>query len=652
MTTPAPTAPVRTRPPLDLGPMTGPPDYILARAQSLTRAYAGLLDVPEIELIDSGAQGGKTDCSKKIWVPLQDPEGYLVLEHELSHWLFETDVVMASKYVEMLVGRMLNRAGISPKTDEALPYEKHLRGIVHHLWNVLEDWRCCWLWTQLYAGGGALLQQRWRDIVAHEYPPEALKKNLVTCLTAYAAGTEVADTPPAFEDCKKAMRRALNLVEGTGPVACLAITGRLIDEVCDALLDNNPYKPPPPAAGGGGGAGNPVQQRLERDKQARARAEHLLKLLASMVPRSGPHALKEDEGGGSLGGGDLQAPPPQKDKFGRERQAKGEGRLAAIQQLERADDKNSDDSGMTPFQLIMAQDADAMEARLEEARRAMMRNQDTPDEANTVICLGWSRECGIPIVHVKPLRELPPPTATADANRRILEQLRMKKRVKKDYEGEFHADAFLAAVGAGELDRPFYERSIRVPRFELLFVFDVSGSMLIGQAMALTERALADSVHAVRAIKSKTSMWAYSDRLYMFDEVGSPYAQGISHGSTCTVQALDVAHRWGKKSPTTRAIMLVTDGWPTSCRAQNSTGNPLDDLHAVLKEIRGDKIPLSVLGIRHASCTVEQTRNQYDRAFGAGTYGMVGGFDEVAKELPKAVRIMAEMHVAKGARRS
>ena len=655
----------RKRPELDLGPMTGSPDYILARSQSLVRAFAGLLDVPDIELID--AEGGKTDCSKRIWAPMQDPEGYLVVEHELSHWLFETDVVLADRYVEMVVGKMLNRAGIQLKTDQALSWEKHLKTIVHGLWNILEDWRCCWLWSQLYRGGGELLQQRWHDICEHEYPKEALKENLLMCLIAYAAGVDEPGMPQAFEDSKKAMRRALNLVEGVDAVACLAITSRLVDDICDALLDNNPPPPPPPppppAAGGGQGKPQPGggQQRpnpAQRQAEKERKAQQILKLLAAAVPRTGRFAQKpEDDGqGGALGGADLQRPPERKPgQGGGGHHTKGEGRLAAVAQLASADDKSSDDSGMTPFQLIMHNGADAMEARLEEARRAMMRNQDTPDEASAVVCLGWSQEAGIPIVHVKPGKELPPPTPTAYENRRILEQLRMKKRRKKDYEGEFNTDTFLSALGAGELDRPFYEKTVRVPRFELLFVFDVSGSMTIGQALPLTERALADSIFAVKAIRSKASMWGFSDQLYMFDEVGSPMhgtTPKIQYGSTCMVQALDVAHKWGKKSPSTRAIMLVTDGWPTSCRSQNSTGNPLDDLHAVMSEIRADKIPLTALGIRHSGCTVEQTKAQYDRAFGVGGYGMVGDFDEVAKELPRAVRIMAEAHVTKGARRA
>ena len=646
----------RTRPALDLGPMTGTPEYVLARSQALVRTFAGLLDVGDIAIVD--APSGKTDCSSTIWLPLQDPEAYLVLEHELSHWLFETDVVMADRYVELIVEKMLRRAGIKLGANEALPYEKHLKTVVHSLWNVLEDWRVCWLWSQLYRGGGELLQQRWRDIVAYEYPPEELRENLLTCLAAYAAGTDAPNVPKAFEDAKRAMRRALNLVEGVDAVACLAITALLVEDIVDALLADNPPPPPSrPQAGGGGGSSNQSmarqaqqQQQQQKEAEAKARGQQVLKLLGGMVPRTGRFAQREG-GRPGLGEADLERRPERKGLSA----DRGQGKLAAIQRLERAESNEPDESGMTPRQLIMSQGADAMEARLEEARRAMMRNQDTPDEANTVVCLGWSKECGIPIVRVRPGRDLPPPTATAYENRRILEQLRMKKRRKADYEGELNVDALLSALGAGELDRPFHIKTVRVPRFELLFVFDVSGSMTIGQALALTERALADSVFAVQAIRSKASMWGFSDRLYMFDGLGSPLHgtdPRISYGSTCTVQALDVAHKWGKRSPTTRAIMLVTDGWPTSCRARNSTGNPLDDLHVVLNEIREDKVPLTVLGIRHASCSVEDTKAQYDRAFGAGGYGMVADFDEMAKELPKAVRIMAEAHVTKGARRT
>ena len=618
--------------------MTGDPEYIRQRAEHLTRAYAGLLDVEQIQLVDSSPEGGKTDCYSTIWIPMQDPEGYLVLEHELSHWLFESDCIMTGKLVQKLASRLLNNAGIKMDTDAALPYQKHLAGIIHHLWNILEDWRCCWAWTQLCEGGGTLLQQRWRDISQYDVPEEAVKKSLLSCLGCYAAGVEYPDTPQAFEDCKRPMRRAMNLVEGVDAVACLAITARLVDEIADAILANNP----PPTQGGGGGGG-PAQQRAQKQ----AEALHLLKQLLSMVPRTGQGSPGQQPPGG-IGSNDLPR-PPEKEAQKRERK---EGAMVAIDKLLAADDKETDESGTTPFQLVLAQGADAMSDRLEEARNAMLRRQDTPDDANAAIHLGWSQEVGIPIVHITPSRELPGPTAVGYENRRILEQLRMQKRRKKDLDGDFNTDRFLSALGSGELDRPFYDKTVRVARFELLFVFDVSGSMTMGQALPLTERALADAAFAVQAIRSKAYMWGFSDVLYMFDKVGSPLTTGIRYGSTCTVQALDVAHRWGKKSPQKRAVMLVTDGWPTSCRARNSTGNPLTDLHAVLSEMRADRLPLSVLGIRHAGCTVEATVQQYDQAFGAGGYGMVGDFDELSRELPKAVRILASAHIQKGLARA
>jgi hypothetical protein len=630
--------PARKRPELDLGPMTGDAEYIRQRAENLIRAYAGLLDVKEIKLVDSFPEGGKTDCSSTIWAPLQDPEGYLVTEHELSHWLFETDVVMAQKFVEKLASKLLNAAGAALGTNEALPYEKHLFKVIHHLWNIVEDWRCCWAWSQIYRGGGALLQQRWHDISEHDMSLETKKVNLLAFLGAYAAGVETPEAPQNFQDCRRPMRRALNLVEGVDGVACLAIVSRLVEEISDALVANNP---PPPQGGGSG----PAQQREERKQQAL----HLLKLLLSMVPRTGPHAPSDGESKGEIGG---NVPRPKPGSQGEKAERKQHRQMIAIDKLLSADDKETDESGTTPFGLIMAQGADDLQDRLEEARRAMMRRQDTPDESNAVTHLGWSQEVGIPIRHVTPTRELPGPTQVGYENRRILEQLRMQKRRKRDFEGDFNSDRFLGALGAGELDRPFYDKTVRVAKFELLFLFDVSGSMTMGQALPLTERALADSIFAVQAIRSKAFMWGFSDALYIFDKVGGPTTSGIRYGSTCTVQALDVAHKWGAKAPTKRAVMLVTDGWPTSVRARNSTGNPLTDLHAVLSEMRADKIPLSTLAIRHTSTTVEQATIQYNTAFGVGGYGMVSSFDEVAVELPKAIRILAAAHIQKGLART
>jgi len=650
MSTPQAAAPTPQRPPLPLGPMTGDREYVKERSENLCRTFAALLDA-DIKLEDT-TEVGKTDCHSTIWAPLWHPEGYLTVEHELSHWLFETDLALAQAFGQQMVSKLLNRAGFKPGTNEALPYEHHLGQIIHGLWNILEDWRCCWLWGELYAGGAELLQQRWHDISKYEIPDEAGEESLLKFLMRFSAGVETQNAKKEFQDCKPPMQRALNLVEGVDAAACLGITARLIDEIMDELLANNPPPPPQKSSGGGGGKGRAGQSRkrkrgrqspgAKKKKEQQQQMQHILKLLCSAVPRRGRFSPDKKGQNGQLG--EPSVVPGKK----RSRQ----GALSTIKRVMNADDKSSDDSGLTPFQLLLHTGAQAMEARLEAAQQAMLRNQDSPEEQQNQLLLGATKIVGIRVVHVTPSRPLPPPTSTGYENRRILEQLRMVKKKRKSYEGELDAGELIDALGTGELDRPLYTEVKRIPKFELLFLFDLSGSMTTGQALPLTERALADSVFAVRAIRSKAEMWGFSDVLYVYDELGSPlHTSGVSHGCTSMVQALDVAHRWGKRHVSTRAVMLVTDGLPTSCRAYNSTGNPTLDLRDVLNEMRRDKLPLGVLAIRHLQMSFEDTINMYNEAFGKGNYGVVSSFDELATQLPVAVRVLAESHVVRGVSR-
>jgi hypothetical protein len=643
----------RLRPVLDLGPMGGDQKYIRARAEDLIRTFEAILDA-KIELVNDNR--GYTDCQTMIAAPVdEDDEAYLTTEHELSHWLFETDLEMTKTFVDYTAGRILQRAGFKPGTDDARPYQKHLSGIVHALWNIVEDWRCCWLWGELYAGGAELLQQRWHDISKFEIPDKAAEQSLVTYLARKSAGVPTLTAPPEFQSCDQAMQRALNLVEGVGPAACLGIVGILLDEILDELLANNPPPPPPPPAGQSGGQSGsspgkkvPAKKRQGSSRrllkqQRQKESEHTLHLLCNMVPRKGPGSNSSKPAGkGGLGEADLKASPKKK---------RGSSGLGSIKRIINANSDSSDETGMTPFQFLLHDEAVRMQDRLAEARKAMMKNHDTSEQEQAQLLLGSAKLCGIEIQYVNPLRPLPPPSPVAYENRKILEQLRMKKRRRKSEDGNFNPGAFLNALGQGQLDQPFHDKHVRIPQFELLFLFDASGSMTLGQALPLTERALADSVFAVQAIRSKAHMWAFSDVLYVFNEVGSVYAPGIRHGSTSMVQALDVAQRWARKDVRKRALMLVTDGWPTSCRAERSTGNPLGDLRSVLDEIRADKIALSVLGIRSPSQTAEDAAKMYDQAFGERGYGAVGTFDDLSTELPKAVRVLASTHIAKGNRR-
>lgn len=635
----------RKRPELDLGPMGGSPAEVKDKIDTLVRAFAALLDT-EIRLLPGDS--GKTDCFSTIWLNMGDPEAYLVAEHELSHWLFESDSVLLKQFATAVCSKLLNKAGYKPGTDAALPFERRLSEIVAGFANILDDHRVAGLWGEIYAGGEQLLRERWDGIVKYDYPIEKGEKNILNFFILSNHGVDVPNAPKDFQDCKAAMKKAMNLVEGVDFVSCLGVTWRLIEDISDVLLANHP---PPPSESGkkgksGGKEGNKGGNRRRKGNQSQRRKEgqQQVKLLANLVPSKGTASGNQPMGPSGPGAGDVQEPTDDKAKYRqKKRQASA---MAGIKRILRSDSKDSDESGMTPLQLAMHNGAQAMESRIESARAAMMTNKDDPKQAYAQIVLGYARVAGITKFDVHPTRPLPPPTEAGHTARRELEKFRMKKKNRKDYDGDFMPSSLLDALGTGELDRPLFEMKHRVPDFELLFLFDFSGSMFFGNALKLVETGLADSIYATQAIKSRAEIWGYSSGLYAFSEVGSIHGvQGLHTGGTMMVQALDAARLWARKDPRKRAILHFTDGIPTSLRARNSTGDPIKDLRNIMDEIRTGGAPVSTVAIRHSIISVEEAKRQYDDAFGEGRYGLVSQQSDINTALVVAVRDLARGHI-------
>lgn len=641
------------RPPLDLGPMGGSQEEVTQKVKNLVRAFSGLFD-QDIELAEGPS--GATDCSTTIWLNFEDPEVYLVAEHELSHWLFESDTHLLEQFVANVVSKLLNKAGIRPGTDDAMPYETRLQKLIQGVVNVLDDHRVAGLWGTIYAGGEDLLRQRWDAIVRHEHDPLLAAKDMVRFMIMVHHDVEVPNASKDFLDCKPAIKRAFNLVEGVDYVSCLGIAWRFLEEISDVLLHNNPPPKAPPqqkqskkkkqgkgSGKGESGAGQSSGKKRSRKrnkkrsgiKNRRAEGKQQVQQLAGLVPSRGRAAKQPASEQEGMGNADVK-------KNEGSYQSGGHSKMAGVKRILRSNDKESDESGMTPLQLAMHNGAQEMEKRIERARSAMLRNKDNPKQARAQIFHGYARVAGIPKVDVEPTRPLPPPSPAGHAAKQALERFRMKKRRKKSHDGSFRPVAFLDALGSGELDRPLFEKKRRVADFHLLFLFDFSGSVAMSGLLPLVERALADCAHAVKAIKCTADIWGYADHLYTFSHPGSLHgAKGLSSGGTRMVQALDAARLWARENPSKRAVLHLTDGFPTSLRSRNSTGNPKQDLRNIMDEIRSKGTPISTLVFRHSILSMDEARTLCDDSFGEGRYGLVGQADDLPHALLTAVSDLA-----------
>ena len=626
------------RPLLSLGAMTGRPEYIGERSQSLVDTFGTLLERP-LKLVHGPL--GCTDCETFISVPLHQYDAYLVTEHELSHCLFGTNKKLTDDFQIVAVERLLRRAGLTLTSTDAIEYKPMLEKMVHTLWNVLEDHRCCGLWMQLYPGGGSLLRNRWFDVATHEYEDADCEKNLLQYLTRTACGVGTPTAPPDFLRCDGPMRRALNLVEGVDAAACLAITARLIDDISDELLDNNPPPEKQQAA----------QQKLQAMKQAMknqqgGQGQPQPAPPTAQQPQTPPpshQAQPQKKSVNGMGEDDAQVPANKKNKVDAAQRILVNRLLTA-----KSTDAHEDDEGLSSFSRLLNAGAEKMEERIEQAKLAMAIPHKSSEDEEKDVVISASREARIPVAFVEPTAKLPSATSAAQRIRQHLEKVRMRAHRKLRDEGdELETEEYIEAKLGGEdlSDSEFFQQKVMEVGLEMMLLFDCSGSMM-GHGLAMVEKAAADTVHACVGPKVKVTMWGYSDQIFVFKKIGSPVnARGLIMSSTCMVQALEVAAEWARASKSTRAIIHMTDGFPTSLRAKNTTGNVMTDLAAVLNEMRMDRIVVSNLAIGP-----KQYAQTYDVAFGVGGYTLLTGAADLRTALPAVAQKLVESHLKRGSR--
>jgi|SaaInlStandDraft_7_1057024.scaffolds.fasta_scaffold00311_8 hypothetical protein len=606
------------RPPLNMGAMGGTRDEIVERMDDLVATFNVLMGT-ELDLVDDPS-GGATDCKTVIRVPFDDPEAYLICEHELSHPFAETDLELTEMFREKAVERLLTRAGIPITSPDAIPYKKKLAMLVHHLWNVLEDWRCCSVWGEVYYGGATLLRQRWESVAQYDMAKDS-EEDLAAYLGRLAAGFDTPTAPPEFRKCAPHMISARAQVELVDNKACLAITARLVDDIADELLG---FYPPDP-------------KKNSPQSQAQAKLHALAQTLSVGTP---PSAQNSDPG--KLGAKDLQ-PDPTKGTKGSKRRVSAKA-MGQMRKLMTASNKDGDPAAnkKSSLQSLLDDGTEKMQQRISAAKSKLGQQTKSQKNQQEEVLVNAGRVCGIDTKYVSPVVSLPKPSRKAGGMRRYLEQIHLEQTSIPAFTGtKIHVPTFVQARLSGNLSSyPVFQRTEESGGLQLLILADVSGSM-VGHGLDMLEQALADVEFSCKALPVDLHLWAFSSSLYLFKKFGSPRnAPGLQMQYTSMVQALDVAVEWSKAGKTDRGVILITDGLPTSCRHRKSSGNPSKDLQDVMKELRGDKVILSVLAIGSRT-------DQYDSVFGEKKYGLVKSLADVPGALADATRIIVEVHLKK-----
>lgn len=686
----------------DLGPMSGTPDEIYKRALTIVSVFQKLCQLDSLEL--KADSHGYTDCATFVAANFEDPEAYLTVEHELSHIFFDSDLALGEQFRTLIIEDMFAKAGFKITAPEMAPYKQKLEEFIHHTWNCLEDHRVRSLWEEIFPGGGYFLEERWYNIAEHCL--EAAAKTDLHGYMARTAGTnrDTLGAPAQFTQFFTDIVQAKNKVDKADNKTCLAVTKQLIDAIADGLHNW--------AVTNGVPAHSVVKQMLapstyDEDLLKHAKQVKLVPETATDVSSAIPARLEalskivQLVGATSSGGGNgngqpsgpasIEAGGPQFNPMGGKdispKPSKNQNRntrvnasdVRRIKQIAKMAGKaqQGDEQAQADLEDMIKKGAEEMKRKIQLAKSELGKadGEVNEQEADKVEYLNAAAAAGIRAYVMQDPKELPKPSAGSYKVQAELEKIKMQRKLKRFEEGDdIDIEAFIDAKINKQLSTAkLFKYTTKESGMDLLILTDCSGSMY-GNGIAMVDQAMADIEQAVKNLKVKTHLWGFSNDLYVFTKKGS--MQGVGGGGTELIPALDTALEWARQSKASRGIIMLTDGYPTSCRNRNSTGNPRQDMYNVLTEAQQEGIVISILCINehvgeYIQCTAcngsgayaypnkpgycgncnntlhweNRQKEQYDTWFGANNYALVATKADIATQLPLAARALVLNHI-------
>jgi len=583
-------------------------------------------------LRDSGDGSGSTD-GHAIHAPFQDDDFYKIVEHEISHVLFQSNSLARKKFLEEYcdkVAAVTKRAGVNVNMTG---FAKMMSAMI----GLLEDHRVNSLWGLLYPGSYMRIQARNKGQA--EAIQDKADRSLLVYMLCLHAGIDVSSQ---FSKYKPFIQESFRKVERKGFGATLLATKWLVTQMVSELVREQTGQPSPQApsnvtnydpqgairamlpGGGGGGQQDPNQD-----------------------PNQDPGDDGDGDGDGDGGGwypppvsGDLQTRSNALDDLEKMASALDysddkddftDPKFPSRQEQAEADDVANQVTGIDandPTQMdgFMGQSEQDMQQIVDEAARAM-RQQMTEDD--------WTRRDAMAKVvftdvkqsDVEDTIEIAPDDR--DAIRRLRAQFfRVMGRTKtslSDSGTKIDIQAYIQSRAAGQLGDCF-EHEVRGQGFKSVLLLDRSGSMY-GNKTKQAERACRIIARATRFPFVDMNVWGFKSTdngqvdIDRFDRMMDTYT--TKRSSVGGVTPLHIAVRLGVRylegGPEAKQLIVLTDGFPIYSRRDGRDFPTWQLMMYVRDEVlraRKHGIGVTCLFIGHGNGQFDATTKQMHFMFG------------------------------------
>lgn len=589
-------------------------------------------------LRDSGDQSGATD-GHAIHAPFTDPDFYRIVEHEISHILFQSNSLARKKFLEEYcakVEQVTQKAGVRVNVAG---FRKMMSAII----GILEDHRVNSLWGLLYPGSYMQIQER-NKVHAETAVPHVDRSLLAYMLTLHAG----MDAQSNFSKYKPFIQEAFRKVERKGFGATLLATKWLVTQLVSELIreqtgQSSPQAPPqvqnynPQAAiqallPGGGGGGSQSSQGGQQQQQDGG----------TNGPQD-PNALDPDQDGWYPPpvGGDLQTRSNALDKLEQMADADNheddkddfqDPKFPSRQELSDADqvadevtsiDAN-DQSQMDDF---MGRSEQEMQNIVDEAARAM-RQQMTEDD--------WTKRDAMAKVVFTDVRskDIADTIDITPDDRNAIKRLRAQffrvmgrtKTALSDSGTKIDLQAYIQARAAGQIGECF-EHEVRGQGFKSVILLDRSGSMY-GEKTQQAERACRIIARSTRFPFVDMNVWGFKSTdtgqvdIDRFDRMMDSYTTKRScvGGVTPLHIAVRLGVRYLEGGPEAKHLFVLTDGFPIYSRRDGRDFPTWQLMMYVRDEVlraRKHGIGVTCLFIGHGYGSYDVTPKQMRFMFGA-----------------------------------
>ena len=526
-----------------------------------------------------------------------------------------------------VIQKIFTRAGIPMASSEAALYKPGLEQCFFQVWNLLEDLRVRNHWSKIYEGSGHLLLQRWIRIAKSD-KYDIAKDNIIAYVSRKALGVDTPDCNPMFKGFDTHIEQAAKTAIHTNAKGCIAITARLFQKIAEAIMKD--VRDNPERQGGGGGAGGKISG-----------TDLWKKTIVVISSKSRPVNIS-----GMPGADDVKPSNASyyQGNFMTGKQSRQLKRVdtnatwTEISSMKKMVDRHPQQrmdlppNVPTEFERLLEDGEQEMEDLVDNCIDAMIEEQqqklaDAVEEEETDFqqLQNFQNVVGINCIDVNSTKSQPLPkhSSSAEAVRFELQKIKSQMSHRLQEEGDdLIVEEHIEALLNNELpDADVFEETIVESGFDLLLLVDVSGSMS-GMGMEVVNQTVSDILYAIEGTKTTLKVWGFSNQVYIMDKAASLVNPDVWMGGTAMIRSIDMAYEWAKLNRSKRAVLLVTDGWPSYCRARRSTGNAQKDLENVMKELEMDSIPISTVAVGGFG-TVASNIEMYNKIFGKGKYGYV-----------------------------